>query len=250
MPRPQRGKKAKKNLKTTEYAKTKNLVKVSMQDLAICYCQGEGVGCGRILHASARYKHKRKEEKKALRGNLLYILHEKRAEPWLSPLEGSPEIVQRYRELLGELSDDDDASLEHSGDDTEAAIYPEVNNRGTVNAENYGGDDGNWDNHANYDEYGGFDDDDGMFVPIQDDLAPEVRAAFALEAGTLEDWENQEESDREEVTDDEEAIEIVWDQANPIAGEEDEDPWRREMEAARWEEKQRLLLEIGKQSIL
>jgi hypothetical protein len=57
-----------KNAEPSEHARKKNFVKVSMEDFARCWCQGEGVGCGVSLARSTRYEHARKEEKRRKAG--------------------------------------------------------------------------------------------------------------------------------------------------------------------------------------
>jgi len=67
MPRAAR-KNVPRKLGITEYRKKKNMVELSMSDLAICWCKGIGVGCGRELKPSTRRKHRKNERLKAERG--------------------------------------------------------------------------------------------------------------------------------------------------------------------------------------
>ena len=126
----------------------------------------------------------------------------------------------------GDAGEPDGQGMELNGDDGGDADGRYEDVEGYPNDEGYDGGDG--------------DGDGGMGIVFQEE--PEIRLAFDLEAVALED---QESSDAEVVGEEEDVVEIQWDQAGPIAEEGENDRWRREADAERWEDEQRRLLEYG-----
>lgn len=141
------------------------------------------------------------------------------------------------QQLIDEQLREDDASSDDSSD----AGEPD----GQGMEFNGGDDDGRYENadvYVNDGGYDGGDGDGGMGIAFQEEAPPEIRLAFDLEAVALED---REASDGEEVGEDEDVVEIQWDQVGPVAEEGENDRWQREADAARWEDEQRRLLEYG-----
>jgi hypothetical protein len=65
-PKPKGKKKTKSGL--SEHHKKKNVIKVSLQDIAICWCRGFRVGCGKALGRTQRFEHKRAEKERETDG--------------------------------------------------------------------------------------------------------------------------------------------------------------------------------------
>jgi hypothetical protein len=67
MPRRKRAKPP-KNSGISEHHKKKRMIETTMTDVARCWCQGYGIGCGKVIGARARRKHAQKEKERVLIG--------------------------------------------------------------------------------------------------------------------------------------------------------------------------------------
>jgi hypothetical protein len=63
MPPKPKGKKQNKP-RLSEHHKKKNVIKVSLQDVAICWCRGFRIGCGKALGRTQCFEHKRAEKER------------------------------------------------------------------------------------------------------------------------------------------------------------------------------------------
>jgi hypothetical protein len=218
-----------KNKGITDYGKKKNMVTVSMEDLAPCWCRGVGIGCGKFLSRSSRLRHARKERKlreEGKRNIMRWKQHAHSPPDSAVSSSGSSSLSSRFLDALNRpeashLEDIHRDSRPGTSIPSEAAAGMEIENV--------------------YDDWGGMD------VEPQDTPNAAVEALFDMELSALGDMrEWLAEEDEEERNDDEEEEGLVWDQVRVAEDADAVDILRRADDQERRVMEERMLLNYGK----